>query len=752
MSRPATTRHAVVASVIAAALAATVAIVGSVNRPFPPEDAEALRAERIVLFTLPGVTWSDVATARMPTFDRLVREGASAALAPRTAGGRPSATRGFLTLGAGNRGAAPGGSEHAQRAYMADEEVSADVRAGDLLTAFVGRHRDGEVVHLGLANLVRLQRAEYHGTVVGALGEALAENGVERGVVSAADHARVAVPPDTRRGAPVLAMVDASGVVERGTIAGLVEPSAGDPYGVRTDRSAFLRAVERTLADTRVLHVEPGETLRADAFAASALPERATVLRKQALERADDLLSGVTDLLTDDDVLVVVAPSSPGGIGREHLTPIVVWGEGVDPGALVSATTHRPGIVTLTDVAPTVLAIVGVDVPASMSGRPIRRTGDAGMDRPAAHEDLDERTVFRDGWSPSIFYAFVGLFVILSLLIALVFLFRVRVEVPLVGVCYLIVAVPLATFVVTVLPMWRLGNVASHVVLWSLSALLAGVGWLIVGPRWVGAVPLFVALGVFEAVALIMDGRLIINAVFGNSVVVAGRFYGIGNTGWALFFGSSVLALAGLGEIVRAKRWNVWLTLGLAAVLVLTGAPQFGADVGGLLTGVAAATVILMVGRDERIPYRAIFLAIVAAVGVTLLVGYLDSLRSPDAQTHLGRFFDSLLSGDATARTTIGRKARQAFDSLSISRFSYIVLLGVAALAVLLRRPRGPLRDLLPAYPLFRAAFAGLLVAGVLGFLLNDSGVVVPALLLAQGVPLVVVLGVDHGRIASTTS
>lgn len=746
MSRPARSRPILLSLAATAAVTAAVVVVGTLNRPVRGGEADHLRGRRVVIFTMPGVTWADIGSARTPTFDRLVRQGASAALAVRTAGVQPSAVRGYITLGAGNRGAAPGGSAGAQEAYMADEEVNTGVTADELLTTRVGPHRKGTVVHLGYAELARLQKGEYHGTVIGALGEALAEAGVSRGIVSAGDHGNEPDPPDVRRGAPVLAMVDASGVVQHGRIAGLVEPDPDSPYGVRTDRGTFVRAVAGTLGEARVVLVEPGETLRADVSAPEAFPETATRARRRALERTDGLLRDVVELLDDDDVLLVLGPSSTGGVRQEHLTPMVAWGDGVEAGALVSATTHRPGQVTLTDVAPTVLSIVGVDQPPSMSGRPMRSTPAEGMARPSDHQRLDMETVFRDTWSPSVFYAFIGLFVVWSLLIGLVFLLRARLEVPLLGMCYLILAVPVATFVVAVLPLWRIGIPAAHIVLWSVSVVLAGAGWLISRPRWVGAIPLFVALAVFEGVALLLGGQALVNAVFGNSVVVAGRFYGIGNTGWALFFGSGVLALAGLGEIVRARRWNVWLALGLIVMLVITGAPPFGADVGGLLTGISSAIVILVVGRDERIAWRAVAIGIVAATAVTLLVAFLDSLRDPDAQTHLGRFFESLFSGDATARTTLWRKATQAMESLSISRFSYIVLLGVGALGVLLRRPRGPLRDVLPAYPLFRAAFAGLLVAGVLGFLLNDSGVVVPALLLAQGVPLVVVLAVDHAR------
>jgi drug/metabolite transporter (DMT)-like permease len=182
---------------------------------------------------------------------------------------------------------------------------------------------------------------------------------------------------------------------------------------------------------------------------------------------------------------------------------------------------------------------------------------------------------------------------------------------------------------------------------------------------------------------------------------------------------------------------------------VITGLPPFGADIGGLLTGIAAAAVILVSDRPTKVPWRYVMLGLVAAVAATLAVAYLDSLRPVAEQTHFGRFGDALFGGDASALRTVLRKASQSWSSLSFSRFTYVIPLGIAALAVLLRRPQGPLREVLPAFPLFRSALAGLLVAGVLGFLLNDSGVAVPAMLLAQGVPLVVLLGVDHVRAGS---
>jgi hypothetical protein len=738
-------RSLAVILIASAVVSGVVALIGSLDVRESTGDSHPLRAKRVVVFSMPGVTWSNVRHASMPTFHKLMREGATAALAPRSASVRPSAERGFLTLGAGNRGAAANESSSAQLAYRSDEEVAPGVDAARMFHELTGRTVSGAVVHLGVPELQGRQDSEYHGAVVGALGSALVASGKRVGVVSAADQTIEIDDAHPPSGASALAVVDEHGQVRTGVMRGLVAAGGGGAFGVRTDRRAFREAARTVMDGSDVVLLEAGETLRADEFAKRAEPDRARQLRKLALGRTDGLLRDVWNAIGPRDLLLVIAPSSSSADPQEHLTPIVAWGAGTHPGELVSATTHRAGTVTLTDVAPTILTLFGIESPSSMSGRPIRQV-ESGAVRPLVHDELDQRSVFREGFVPGVFYSFVALFVLLFLLVALVFLLRLPLQAPLVGVCYLILALPLATFILSAVPLWKIGVIPAHVTLWSVAIVIAGAGWLVPGPRWTGALPLLVATASFVSVVLVFGGALLSNAVFGNSVLAAGRFYGIPNTGSALFFGASVLTVTGLGELWTYARRRAFLVAALVVVLVLTGFPMFGADVGGLLTGVAAGAVIVLAARGGRIPWRTLVVVMVVAGGVTLLVAYLDSLRALDQQTHLGRFASELFSGGGTASTTIMRKAQQAFASLSFSRFTYAVPFGVAALAVMMRRPRGPLRDVLATHRLFRAGLIGLLVAGVLGFALNDSGVAIPALLLGQAVPLVVLLGLDHMR------
>ncbi|MCW2915914.1 MAG: hypothetical protein JWN52_3982, partial [Actinomycetia bacterium] len=137
--------------------------------------------------------------------------------------------------------------------------------------------------------------------------------------------------------------------------------------------------------------------------------------------------------------------------------------------------------------------------------------------------------------------------------------------------------------------------------------------------------------------------------------------------------------------------------------------------------------------------------AFCAAGGVAvLIIAYLDHLRPPENQTHLGRFFGDLLHGHA------GPVVERKFGAM-VHTFGNMTLTPIAAAALIflflvLRRPERLRASALNlAYsraPMLRAGLMGALVTAVVGTLVNDSGVAVLALALVVAVPFVLVAGI----------
>ena len=149
---------------------------------------------------------------------------------------------------------------------------------------------------------------------------------------------------------------------------------------------------------------------------------------------------------------------------------------------------------------------------------------------------------------------------------------------------------------------------------------------------------------------------LAFNNPLGMNAVVAGRFYGVSNTAFALVAGALVVVITGVWGVLGGGRRSALLVTALlgGAALLVDGAPQLGADVGGALTLVPTLAFLAAGLAGLRLSWRR-WLAIGAAT--VLVVGgfaVVDLLR-PGGPTHLGRFARQVADGSAAG--VLGRKA-----------------------------------------------------------------------------------------------
>jgi hypothetical protein len=710
-----------------------------------------------VIITLPGVTWKDVRSARMPALGALIERGAVGAVATRTAVGKPSADRGYLTLGAGSRAfLGPAGKRitqpvvpdpQAQAAYAADDPVEGG-RALDALRRRVGGASRGspDIVHLGVAYLQSRQNDGLYEATVGALGDALERAKVARAVVSAADVAASGDSSSYRRGA-VTSIMDSKGTVDKGVLHGLLRRDPHAPFGVVTDARSFERALQMSWVSVYgAVVVEPGETARADEYSASVAPAAVPRMRREALERADRLIAIVESTAVRTADIFVVGTSPPSAPGTtDHLTPVVAAGPGIQRGWLSSPTTKQRGQVTLTDVAPTVLSILGIRTPKTMIGRPMFSIAGGGSDRVRTLDELDTASVFRERFAAAAFWVIATVISVFAIAAALVCWRRRRsAYAPVTVFAYASLAFFPAAFLLRLGPYWRLGQLGAHAALYVLTAVLAVAAWAVPGPRWRGTVVLLPGSAALFTLDALRAGPLQVNGVFGHSPVVAGRFYGIGNVGTTIIFCAAILGLATLGE---ARRWRVapwWIGAVLAAVVLVDGLPQFGADFGGLLTGVVAVALVVRLSRGLRVDAKWLVWSAVLAVVLTAGASLVDLLRPPEVRTHLGRFAETLRYGGLNALGLIvRRKAASQLGSLAVTRWTYALPGGVAGLAALVAFPRGLMSRVLSDRPQLRAGLWGVIAVGVVGFAVNDSGISITAIALAHAIALLALFAVE---------
>jgi hypothetical protein len=219
---------------------------------------------------------------------------------------------------------------------------------------------------------------------------------------------------------------------------------------------------------------------------------------------------------------------------------------------------------------------------------------------------------------------------------------------------------------------------------------------------------------------------------------VAGRFTGVGNVAFGVL-GSAALLLA-TSVAIKRPGWrgvgNV-VAVGVLAVVV-DGAPMWGSDVGGVLALVPGFAVLVLLCVGARVSWRRALGIAAAAVAVVVAFGLVDYARPASAQTHLGRFIGRILHGGAG--TVISRKLHSDLDLLTANAGTLIVPLVAAVALWLVLRPRPRLARAYSRHPQLRYGLLSVAVLALVGLVVNDSGIAIPAVAVLLGVPFVLAI------------
>ncbi len=725
------------------ALLAILAAVAVSSRAEPASAPADDQASKVVVVAMNPLGLGDLEAEETPNLQRAVDEGALAAMSVRTAGRRPTLAEGYMSLGAGFRLAAVPSTA---QAYPADEPLGTGT-AAEVLASRTGVEVDGDIAVVGASVAVDANASSTITSKPGALGDALAEAGLVGAVVGNGDRPEVGETEAVVNRPAALALMDGDLSVPRGTIApeDLLEEDPSAPYGVRASRERTMAAVEAAAEEADVVFVDPGDLDRADAFRVEATTDAQNVARDEALRRTDEILGDILDWADVDTAVIVVSVASPGRTFR--LAPLVVVGPGVPHGYVVSPSTKRAGLAALTDLAPTILDLLGADVPSDMPGRPLRyQAGD--VDR-SMLDELDQGTQLREAtyYSLAVWYiVFQGIALALGAYVISKRSTRVRSARVVRFMVVAAAALPLATFLFRALPGWS-GVEATTAYL--LQAGLAVVIALLAGrARRTPLSPLAWVFGVTLAVIAIDCATgtwLHVNSWLGYSLHSAGRFYGVPNTTFAVLAACGILlACIHVRFAPRRREALVTATLLLGALVVVDGAPSLGGDVGGILTLVPVFGLLLFSLSGRRLTARTVVLVGGATALVLAAATAVDLARPPESRTHLGRFASDLFEDGLSELTdTFLRKQGANFRILQVSIWTWMIPIVAGFLLYVLVYERR-WASLLPRGGAMRAGVVAVISGSLLGFLANDSGPIVIALFFAYLGPFLTLIALDE--------
>ncbi|GAB2635715.1 hypothetical protein GCM10009743_08760 [Kribbella swartbergensis] len=439
-------------------------------------------------------------------------------------------------------------------------------------------------------------------------------------------------------------------------------------------------------------------------------------------------------------------------LANAHQQPLVALQLPPDNGPrwLTSDSTRRPGLIQLTDITATVLRgeakevdPAGQEKPGPLDGNEIHFTGDLHSDAAAVIEDrLDTNERFEQ---PRPMLVAVSLTILAAELIALAWFVITRSPQSRRTFVFTLLTQGgffIAVFLSTVTMWWRwpAPGFSLYCVVLGISAALAAVAQ-VVWKRWA-----FLGIAAAAYGILLVDGvlgtPLQFGSMFTDGPVIGGRFYGFGNSTFATL-AVAALVTAGwaaqkLVDTSRKQAALAVLAVGGAAIVV-DGRPGWGTDFGGILALTPAVLLLAWLTWRGSISWRALVGVGLAGVLAVSAVAFLDYLRPEDQRSHFGAFVARLIDGDVN--DILIRKLDMAVGFFSgPGGWGMLVGAVLAMLATVLpdRVPSERYRVFYWRLPMVRPTLLALSTCGLVGMLINDSGVAVPAIMTGFALPLLV--------------
>lgn len=790
-------RHVLTAVLLTAVLSAWAAASSYSVGGDRDADAVADRDGRgVIVILADGLTWQDCRVHGGPALARFLSAGSVGCANVRTADRGDPLLSGCATLGAGRRMTAPESAGYClglREVFQGEAAVDVYLRRMGRLPSWGGPSEGGAggglcataSVCIAWPELERANSESFYRGQPGLLGESLRRAGMASAAIGNSDDRALVCRP------AVLVAMDARGATQWADVGvGTVASDPHAPFGIVCDVRSMAQAAASAsvvaagtatgagaMPAAAAVVLDMGDFARLRRYAVNLSPEAYDAQLRLCYERLDALLVELERFLgppSERLAYFLVSPSSESG-----LAPVAIAGWSYGAGLLTSPTTRRAGLVTNLDIAPTILAGLGVDPAWECDGAAMAQapgaTGSMGAapgsadsagsasatDAPGGLADnvalamsMEQTLALAARTRGPVLRLFIGLLVVAVFgLLGVIVLRRRAPRWAMRSVRALLVAAGSAPLMLLAGPVVGVsGTAASSVLLIAGCAVMALLAVRVFGSAVRSVVALSGATAVVIAADALTGGRLASTSLLGHSAVLGARYYGIGNELMGVLVGSAAVAGAGLSRMT-------WPSATAAATaLIMLGHPRTGANFGGMVSAAVTSAVIAAMAA-RRLPLSTgsarfrharvagLAGACLVALGASAALILWDA-HSPEA-SHIGRAWRALTQqpgGPRQLAAIVVRKLAMNIRLLKYTAWTQVLIAFLAILGAMVAGAHGVFqrfkRDHLSLYDALMGGLAGALAA----MAVNDSGVVACATLAMM--PTLAILGYAADELA----
>ncbi len=578
-----------------------------------------------------------------------------------------------------------------------------------------------QIANLDIAKLININQNNNYNPYVGALGDTLNEIYIKASIIGNSDTDE----RNVRLG--VLIGMDGKGLIDYGDIGrNLLIDASSYPFGIKTNYRYLMKKFEEFQNKSDLIIIELGDIYRLEEYKNNITDKVYKKYRKKIVLDIDSFIKELyrsVDLSKTAFLIVNPYPSSEALRKREKLTPIILAGKNIKTSILTSATTRREGIIGNIDVAPYVAKYFGGALD-KFTGQPFYVT--KSKDNFSFIKKLSASTAFIYKNRINVLYTFAIFQIIVSMIsfigIQLKNKYKLRIFKY---IEYFLLSTMTIPFVLLILPILEINNLfQAFIVIITLSLIITIIS-VLVRKKPIDSIILMSGI---TCIGLIIDifnsSTLIKESFLGYDPIIGARYYGIGNEFMGILVSSAIVFVTALMDRFKLRPIGAILFFLITAVVI--GFPKLGANVGGTITAVFSFMfIIIKLYNDSKINLKHFLYIFISVILLISFMALIDLILLKN-KSHLAKALEKIYDGGLEIiYSIIARKLAMNIKLFGVTIWSKVLVSSIVFLTVLFYRPFGACKKIFDKYKNYSIGLVGVLVACIVGFIVNDSGVVV---------------------------
>lgn len=662
--------------------------------------------KNVYLIILNKYTLEDI--EYMPNLNQIINNGSIGLMNTRGLVGYNGA-EGYLTINASNK---------AISTYEDTEVYNINKEYKEIYERRFGEiNNNSNLVNINLSSIYDKNKNNNYEPYIGALGDNLHEKGYFTASFGNADTIDYIMRPGS------LIPMDSKGLIDFGNVDNILINDKDMPYGFKTDYDKMLEEILNINNKASLIVIDTGDLDRLSLYSSQMSEEIFIERRQDILSKIDNFIGELKKSIEkENSLLMVLSPNSgESKIDNSRLSPIVLWGSDLPKGILLSPTTKKNGIVTNVDIAPTIADYLGAPK-TGMIGNTIRsKEMDENLEYVTNLKDRVNTTYISRHKTLLTFSIFA---IIIILICTILLLFKVKVTDHINKVLYflliLLISIPLTLILSSVL---NINNLLKFI---SINGfLLLIISFIVYKIKYSQGI--FVLIGITYLILvtdLITNNLLSQYSVMAADPIVGARYFGIGNELVGVFLGVTTILL---GVFLNKKGSRLITTLMLIFSVFLVGYPKLGANVGGSISLLFASLYFILELWNKNISLKkTIGLGLLVIIFI-LFMGYID-IKFNTTPTHLGKALIMVGENKGAALSIALRKILMNIKLIGSSIWAKALLVAIFSNIVLLFMLGERIAKVYEKNKGLSIGLISAVVGSIIGFLFNDSGVVLSAL------------------------